>query len=138
MPLIFQEGFVGDGKQDTFKGSFLSWHIKGAVMKLLDYKTRTGMILVWLYLAVCIWILFNLIDSSLMGLAFPLLILTVPCSVALVIIFNSFGMLTIDNDDYIVFICGLIGGAINALALYFLGYLLTRMFVFLKKAMWDK
>jgi len=75
-------------------------------MKLLDYKTRTGMILVWLYLSMCIWILFNFVivgpyypvDSHLVEiLVFRLLIPTVPCSVALVLIFNSFGMLTIDN-----------------------------------------
>lgn len=127
-----------------FKGSFLSWHIKVVVMKLLDYKTRTGMVLAGLYLLPIIWIFIS------GRVIYPLLILTVPCSVVLVLIFNSFGIFMVDHadsfgiftsrgiDDYIVLICGLIGGAINTLALYFFGYLLTRMFVSLKKAVWDK
>ena len=108
-------------------------------MKLRDYKSKTGMVLVWLYLSVCIFFYFAIVgpyyptnSRMVEDLVFFLLILTLPCGVALVIIFNSFGIFTRGNDAYIGLICGLIGGAVNVLALYFFGYLLTRMFVSVK------
>ena len=105
-------------------------------MKLLNYRSKIGTTLASLYVLLLIWALVAFLNTYTTnpraGIGF--LILTLPGSFALGIMFDFFGVRSGMN---IGFICVFFGGAVNALGLYFLGYLFTTMFIALRDAIRD-
>lgn len=111
-------------------------------MKLPDHKSKVGIGLAGLYMLLLIWTSVEIAMSPPMNFRMSLLvylfILTAPGIVAPFVIFGVLGLFKSESANLFIFICAFIGGVINTLSLYFLGYLLTRMFVSIKKAVWDK
>lgn len=100
-----------------------------------DYKSRTGIVLAGLYVLLLMWFLVEVFTNASDGM--PLLISTMPGSIALGIIFYFTG-LSVKSKRSIDLVCAFVGGTANTLGLYLLGYLLTRMFGFLKRAVWKR
>ena len=107
-------------------------------MKWRNYKSKIGMVLAGVYLLVCVRVLAAHITDPFATsiLLIDFLKLTSPIGIALFFIF--LGIARPENGVYISFIFVFIGGAINTLVLYFLGYLLTRLLMFMRKTIPEK
>ena len=103
---------------------------------ILNYKSKAGMALAGIYVLFVIWVFVEVTTmqspNSTTGLALPFV--TAPGSFELGIMLDSFG---VGDGMHIGLICVFFGGAINALGLYFLGYLFTTMFIALRDAIKD-
>ena len=112
-------------------------------MKLLkyirDYKSNTGIVLAGIYLLVLIWVSVEFLTTETTGkwaevnLFIPIFTLTLPVSPVFLTLFGLF----VPINREIGFLVLFFSGVVNALGPYFSGYLLTRIFVSLKDALWD-
>lgn len=103
-------------------------------MKWENYKSKLGLFLVGIYVFL---ILLALIEvgtrppEPMVGLGF--LILTAPWSFLFFFLFYALGIITSESDDSFFPIFIVLSGFINILILYFIGYLIGKLFNFLSK-----
>jgi hypothetical protein len=91
-------------------------------------KSKLGMVFAGIYLLV----LFMALVEGNIGHPEPmdnfgLLILTAPFSFFLGILFDNLGLITKENNDALFYAYVIFGGLINALILYLIGYLFTKL-----------
>lgn len=85
----------------------------------------------------CLWGLVGFFTNARDGMS--LLILTMPGSIVINIIFYFTGLFELVNiERFIVLVCAFVGGTANTLGLYLLGYLLNKNVWISKKAVWEK
>jgi len=92
------------------------------------FKSKLGMSLAGIYILLIFYTILEVNSRrphSMDGLG--MLILTAPCSFLMAVLFDSLRITSNENDPFL-YLYVAFGGLINASLLYFLGYILTRIF----------